>query len=56
MLHMIDRNKKFSVAQFIRNESPEETWNVYMRAWVATFVWYLDEIHGDKGPQSLSKK
>ena len=56
VLHMIDRDTKFSVAEFMRNESAEETWKLYMRAWVTTFVGYSDEIHGDQGPQFRSKE
>lgn len=56
VLHMIDRDTKFSVAEFMRNGSAEETWNMYMRSWVTAFVGYSDEIHGDQGPQFRSKE
>ena len=56
VLHMVDRDTKFSVAEFLQGESAKEAWNVYMSAWATTYIGFSDEIHADQGPQFRSRE
>ena len=56
VIHIVHNDTKFSAAEFLRNEIAKESWNVYMRAWVTSFIGYSDEIRADQGPQFRAKE
>ena len=56
VLHIVDRDTEFNAAEFLQNKTAEETWNVYMRAWVTSLIGYSDEIHAYQGPQFRAKE
>ena len=56
VLHMVDKDTKFSAAAFLPSETADATWNTYIRNWVAPYIGHALEIHADQGPQFRSKR
>lgn len=56
VLHIVDKDTKFSAAAFLRNETTDEAWNVYMRSWVLAYIGFSDIIATDQGPQFKSSR
>ena len=34
VLHVVDKDTKFSAAAFLRSETTDETWDTLMRKWI----------------------
>ncbi len=39
-LHIIDRGTRYSVAQFMVNQSAEHTWDILVEFWITVFTGY----------------
>lgn len=51
VLHVVDKDTKFSAACFLKGESSAETWNAFMMVWVSVYIGFPDVIAVDQGPQ-----
>ena len=47
ILHVLDKDTKFSAAAFLRSETTEETWETLMRIWVSVYIGSPDTITTD---------
>lgn len=56
VLHMVDKDTKFSVAIFLDNESSKGVWNAFLTEWVTTYIGYPEEVALDQGPQFQSRE
>ena len=56
VLHVVDKDKKFSAAAFLRSETTEETWETFMRIWVSVYIGFPDTIATDQGTQFQSQR
>ena len=51
VLHIIDRQTRYSVAKFMAAETAEYTWELIMEYWITVFTGYPFIISHDQGPQ-----
>lgn len=56
VLHIVDKNTKFSAASFLSSETADETWNTFMRIWACMYIGFPDVMETDQGPQFTSKR
>ena len=56
VLHVVDRDTKFSAAALLRSETIEETWETFMRIWVSVYIGFPDTIATDQGTQFQSQR
>ena len=56
VLHVVDKDTKFSAATFLSNETAKETWNTFMRIRVCTYIGFPDVMATDQGPQFKSDR
>lgn len=54
VLHIVDRDTKFSAAVFKHRESTEKMWKTFVHKWVAAYVGYPDTFILDQGSQFQS--
>ena len=56
VLHVLDSDKCFSAAYYLKEETTDAFWNLSMKIWVIPYVGYPDELRCDQGPQLRSKR
>ena len=56
VLHVVDRDTKFSAAVFLRSETTEETWETFMRIRISVYIGFPDTIDTDQGTQFQSQR
>lgn len=56
VLHVVDRDTKFSAASFLDGETSKIVWETFLSIWVSTYTGYPDEVILDQGPQFQSKE
>ena len=56
ILHVVDRDTRFSAAAILHGESTKDVWRAYMDTWVTKYVGFPDIISVDQGPQFQSKE
>ena len=54
VLHIVDKDTKFSAAAFLGRETAEAVWEVYMRIWTNKYIGFSDVMSADQGPQFRS--
>lgn len=54
VLHVVDKDTKFSAATFTKGESSENIWEAFLCSWVAPYIGYPDIVILDQGPQFQS--
>lgn len=54
LLHIVERDKKFSAACFMNRESTICTWEEFLHIWVVSYIGYNDIIAKGKGPQFIN--
>ena len=54
VLHVVDKDTKFSAASFLAKETAEETWKTFMSIWVCVYIGFPDIMATDQGPQFKS--
>ena len=55
VLHVVDKDTKFSAAAFLRKETADATWNTFMNIWVCVYIGFFDAMATDQGPQFKSQ-
>ena len=50
VLHIIDRGTRYFVAKFMREESSEYAWSLFVEYWITVFTGYPYIILHDQGP------
>ena len=56
VLHVVDKDTKFSTAAFLRSGTADETWDRLMRIWVSVYIGFPDTIASDQGTQFQSQR
>lgn len=56
ILHIVDRDTRFSAAVILEAESTKAVWRSYMETWVNKYVGFPDLIAVDQGPQFQSNE
>ena len=56
ILHVVDRDTRFSSATILHGESTSDVWKSYLEIWVNKYVGFPDVISVDQGPQFQSKE
>ena len=56
VLHIVDRDTKFSAAAFLKSETTDETWETLMRIWVSVYIGFPETIATDQGTQFQSER
>ncbi|CDF36525.1 unnamed protein product [Chondrus crispus] len=51
VLHVVDKETKFSAAAFLGKETAEATWNTFMNIWVCVYIGFPDATATDQQPQ-----
>ena len=56
VLHMVDKDTKFSAAAFLPKQTVDELWSTYLSHCVLPYIGHALEIHADQGPQFRSRR
>ena len=56
VLHVVDKDTKFSAAAFLEKETADATWNTFMSIWVCVYIGFPDSMATDQGPQFKSQR
>ncbi|CDF36780.1 unnamed protein product [Chondrus crispus] len=56
VLHMVDKDTKFSAAAFLPKQTVDELWSTYLSHWILPYIGHALEIHADQGPQFRSRR
>ncbi|CDF36767.1 unnamed protein product [Chondrus crispus] len=56
VLHVVDKDTKFSAAAFLGKETADATWNTFMNIWVCVYIGFPDAMATDQGPQFKSQR
>lgn len=51
VLHVVDRDKKFSFCMFLSFEKTIDVWEEFIQIWVSLYVGYQNVTTADQGPQ-----
>lgn len=54
VLHIVNRDTKFSAVAFISTQSTAAVWQTFMDRWVTIYVGFLSKITVDQGPHFQS--
>lgn len=54
VLHIVDRDTKFSAATFLIGESTADVWSAFIMKWVTAYIGYPEVVILDQGPQFQS--
>lgn len=54
ILHVVDRDTRFSAASFLHGESTKDVWQCYLEIWANKYIGFPDVISVDQGPQFRS--
>lgn len=54
VLHVVDRDTKFSAATFLSGETTSDVWEAFLCIWVAPYAGYPENIAFDQGRQFTS--
>lgn len=54
VLHVVDRDTRFSAACFLPGESANQVWRCFLNIWVSTYIGFPDCVQVDQGPQFKS--
>ena len=56
VLHVVDKDTKFSADSFLPKETSDDTWNTFMRIWVCLYIGFPDIMETDQGSQFMSNR
>lgn len=56
VLHIFDKDIKLSAAEFLINETTEETWKTFKRIWISVFICFPDVVSSEEGLRFKSQQ
>ena len=56
VLHIVEKDTKFSAAAFLKGETTDETWGTFMRIWVSVSIGFPETIATDQGTRFQSQR
>lgn len=54
VLHIVDKDTKFSAATFLQGEKTNDVWNAFVLKWVGRYIGYPEKVVLDQGPRFQS--